>query len=89
MSLKIEIYIEESPKSNAASYFEYDSEKHHKMIKELGELLDASEEKDDKKQQYERINNNFCCNGSGKPCCYCCRLDYSPKGECLCRRFSK
>lgn len=37
--IKIEIYIEESPKSNAASYFEYDSEKHHKMIKELKELL--------------------------------------------------
>lgn len=37
--IKIELYIEESPKSNAASYFEYDSEKHHKMIKELKELL--------------------------------------------------
>lgn len=38
MSLKIEIYIEKSPKSNAASYFEYDSEKHNQMIKELKEL---------------------------------------------------
>lgn len=58
MSLKIEIYIEESPKSNADSYFEYDSEKHHKMIKELRELLDASEEKDDKNQQNERIRKS-------------------------------
>lgn len=39
MSLKIEIYIEESHKSNAASWFEYNPQKHHKMIKELKELL--------------------------------------------------
>lgn len=39
MSLKIEIHIEESPKSNAASYFEFDSEKHHQKMKELTELL--------------------------------------------------
>jgi hypothetical protein len=39
MSLKIEIYIEKSPKSNAASYFEYDSEKHNQKMKELTELL--------------------------------------------------
>ena len=39
MLIKIELYIEEFPKSNTDSYFEYDSEKHHKMIKELGELL--------------------------------------------------
>lgn len=39
MSLKIEIYIEESPKPNAASWFEYNPQKHYKMIKELTELL--------------------------------------------------
>lgn len=39
MSLKIEIYIEKSPKSNAASYFKYDSEKHNQKMKELTELL--------------------------------------------------
>lgn len=39
MSLKIEIYIEKSPKSNAVFYFEYDSEKHNQKMKELTELL--------------------------------------------------
>lgn len=39
MSLKIEIYIEESPKPNASSYFEFDSEKHNQKMKELTELL--------------------------------------------------
>ncbi len=48
MSLKIEICIEESLKSNAASYFEYDSEKHNQMIKELKELLLAISAEDKK-----------------------------------------
>lgn len=48
MLFKIEIYIEEPPKSNAASYFDYNSEKHHKMIKELKELLLSISAKDKK-----------------------------------------
>lgn len=48
MLFKFEIYIEEAPKSNAASYFEYNSEKHHKMIKELNELLLSISAKDKK-----------------------------------------
>ena len=48
MSLKIEIYIGESPKSNVASYFECDLENHHKMIKELKELLLSISAKDKK-----------------------------------------
>lgn len=84
MSLKIEIYIEESPKSNADSYFEYDSEKHHKMIKELREVLLSVLEEDDKNQQHERNNSNCSRNGSDKPCCHCCRFHSSQKEKCIC-----
>ena len=81
--INIEINIEKFPKSNADSYFEYDSEKHHKMIKELREVLLSVLEEDDKNQQHERINNNFCCNGSDKPCCHCCRFHSSQKKKSI------
>jgi hypothetical protein len=48
MSIKIEIHIEESSKSKAASYFEYDPEKLSRGPKELKELLLAVSAKDKK-----------------------------------------
>lgn len=49
MSIVIEIHIKESHKSNnAASYFKFDPEEHHQMLKELRELLISVHAEDNK-----------------------------------------